>query len=325
MPLNEKKIFLAGSAGMAGTSILKHLLDNNSAAGIRASYHRSRPVIDDERVDYVQGDLRSVDECRKMARGCDCAIMAAAYAGGADFLKSFPWEHMKENLLMNIGMLEAFRAEGVKRVIFISSAAVYQQFEGHIKEEDLDFNKEPYDVYFGFSWAMRFIEKMCKFLNCRFGMEVAVVRLANIFGPYDKFDPKRSNFIPALIRKAADKMDPYEVWGSPEVTRDVLYADDFAGAISLMTELDGLKYEVFNIGSGVKTTVGDVVKWALKYTGHAASEVKYIQGKPTTIKFRALDCLKAREVLGWKPQHSMEEGVKKTAEWWMENKDQWKR
>lgn len=322
---NNKNIFLAGATGMAGSSILNYFIENNPDIKITASYHTLPPFFNHNSINYVQGDLRSLDDCRRMARGCDCAIMSAAYAGGADFVRNFPWQHMKENLLMNIQMLEAFQLEGIRKVIFIGSAACYQEFEGSINEDGLDLNIEPHNMYFGFGWAMRFIEKLCKFINQRYGIQIIIVRLANIFGPFDKFDPKRSNFIPALIRKAVDRMSPYEVWGSPDVTRDVLYSEDFARAIVMMVCDDKIKFDVFNLGSGVRTTVGNVVEWALESVGHRPAEIKYIQDKPTTIKFRALDCSKAKTVLGWVPRFSIEEGIQKTTQWWIRNRDKWER
>ena len=325
MTLDNKKIFLAGSTGMVGTSILRFVTENCPTAKIVASRHDTEPIIKNSQIEYVEGDLRSVEDCRRMVRGCDCAIMAASHAGGVGFTRQFPWEHMKENLLMDVQMLEAFRLENVKRIIFIGSAVLYQEFEGSIKEEELDLNKEPHEAYFGYAWAMRFLEKLCQFLHIKYGIEIVIVRAANIFGPYDKFNPQMSNFIPAIIRKAVDKMEPFEIWGSPEVTRDVLYADDFARAIVMMVDNDKIKFDIFNIGSGTKTTVGNVVEWALKYAHHEPKEIKRIENKPTTIKFRALDCHKVEKVLGWKPKYSIEEGVRKTVEWWMENKEAWKK
>jgi len=325
MFLDNKKLFLAGATGMVGTSTLRYILDNYPTAKVRASYHITEPIIKHAQVEYVRGDLRSLDDCRRMAKGCDCAIMAASYAGGAGFTQSFPWKHMKENLVMNEQMLEAFHLENIKRIVFIGSAVLYQEFEGNVKEDELDLNKDPHGAYFGFGWGMRFLEKLCKFLNKQYGSEIVIVRAANIFGPYDKFNPQLSNFIPAIIRKAVDEMNPFEVWGSPDVTRDVIYAEDFARAIVSMVDNNEIKFDVFNLGSGQKTKVGDVVEWALKYAGHKPSEIKYIQDRPTTIKFRALDCTKAKKLLGWRPQYTIEEGVKKTAEWWIKNREWWKK
>lgn len=325
MPLDNKKIFLAGSTGMAGTAILRYLIENAPIVQIRASYHNTVPLIKNKQIDYVRGDLRSLDDARRMTAGCDSAIMAASFTGGAGFTKLFPWEHMKENLLMNMQMLEAFRLENVKRVIFIGSAVLYQEFKGSIKEESLDLNKAPHDYYFAFSWGVRFMEKLCEFMHKKFGTEIILVRLANIFGPYDKFNPETSNFIPAIIRKAVNKMDPFEVWGSPDVTRDVLYADDFAEAILKIMDNEQITFEIFNLGSGLRITVGEVVQLALKYAKHNPSEIRYAHDKPTTFKFRSLDCGKIERVLGWKPKYTIEEGIRQTTEWWQKNKDSWVR
>lgn len=324
MYLNNKLVFLAGATGLAGSSILEYILKNYPSTEIRASYYKhTEPFIKHKRIDYVYGDLKSKEDCRKIVRGCDCAIMAAAYTGGAKMIASSPWEYVSDNLIMNMQMLEAFYLEGVKRVVSIGTAVEYQEFEGHIKEDELDWNRDPHPAYFGIGWGKRYIEKLCEFCHFQYSMEIINVRLANIFGPYAKFDPDTSNFIPAIIRKAVDKMEPFEIWGSPDVTRDVIYSEDFARAIVMMMDDDKIKFDTFNIGSGVKTTVGDVVEWALKYAGHKPKKINYLTGKPTTIKFRALDCSKAREILGWEPQYPIEEGVKKTTEWWIENRSWW--
>lgn len=311
---------------MTGTAILKFLLANYPNAAVRAALHKREPFVKHAQVEYTRGDLSSLDDCRRMVHGCDYAIMAAAHAGGVNFTSVFPWKHMDDNLMMNKQMLEAFYLEGVRRVVFIGSAAIYQEFEGSIKEGDLDLNKDPHEAYFGYGWGMRFLEKLCAFLNRKYGMEIIMVRAANIFGPYDKFDPKTSNFIPATIRKAVDRMDPFEVWGTPDVTRDVIYVDDFARAVVMMLADGKIKFDTFNVGSGMKTTVGDVVDWALKYSGHSPSKVKYVsENRPVTIKFRALDCCKAKRVVGWEPLYTIEEGLRLTTEWWVKNKESWDR
>ena len=310
---------------MTGTAIVQYLLDHYQDVHIRASFFRTQPTIVSDRVTHIKADLRCLDEIRAMASGCDCAIMSAAYAGGAAYTSSSPFEHMRENLIMNRQMLEAFATEGVSRIVFIGSAVIYQAFNGHITEAELDFNKDPHPSYYGYSWAMRFLEKMCQYLHEQYHMEVVMVRAANIFGPRDKFDPVRSNFIPAIIRKAADRMDPFEAWGSPDVTRDVIYCEDFAEAVVRLADAHPIRFDVFNVGSEVRTTVGQVVDWALKYTGHQPSEIRWVQDKPTTIQYRALDCAKIRKAIDWQPAHTIEEGLAKTAQWWMAHREEWTR
>ena len=325
MSIDQQTIFMAGASGMTGTSILRRILDDHPRTRIRAAIHQTEPDVGSERIETVRGDLRNLDDCRRMAAGCDCAIMAAAYAGGAGYTTQSPFEHMRENLVMNRQMLEAFHLEGVKRIVFIGSAVIYQSFSGSITEDELDFNKDPHGAYFGFGWAMRFLEKMCWYLHEALDHEVIMVRAANIFGPRDKFDATRSNFIPAIIRKAALKMDPFELWGEADVVRDVIYCDDFAQAIVLLADAAHITCDTFNVGSGAKTSVGDVAQWALKYTDHSPSQTKWINDGPTTIRYRALDIGKLKRAVAWQPEHTIEEGVKKTAQWWLANQETWTR
>ena len=324
--LDDKLVFLAGSTGLAGSSIMSYILNNYPTTKIRAAYYKhTQPFIEHERIDYVYGELKSKEDCERMVKSCDCAIMAAANTTGSGTINIHPYEQVNDNVIINVQMLSTFHLEGIKRVVFIGSATLYQEFEGHIKEDELDFNKDPHSAYLGIGWVMRFIEKLCKFWHDCFSMEIIIVRAANIFGPYAKFNPLTSNVIPAIIRKAVDKMDPFEVWASPDVTRDVLYSEDLGRAIAMMIDNDKIKFDIFNLGSGVQTTVGQVVELALKYANHKPSDIIYISDKPTTIKFKALDCSKAKEILGWQPRYIVEEGIQKTTEWWIKNKGWWKK
>jgi len=326
MFIDGKRVFLAGATGMVGSGIMNYLLGNFPSVQIHAAYYKNtRPFIRDKRVKYIYGDLRSKKDCQKVAKGCDCAVMAAANTSGAGVLTSQPWQQLNDNVIMNSQMLSAFHQQKIKRVVYIGSATLYQECDRPIKENELDFNQDPHPSYLGIGWATRFIEKICKFWHENGGMEIIIVRAANVFGPFARFNPQTSNFIPAIIRKAVDRQDPFEVWGSPKVCRDVIYIEDFARAIVMMLDREQIKFDIFNVGSDTKTTVGEVVSWALKYAGHKPSEVRYLSDKPTTIKFRMLDCAKAKELLGWQPQYAVEEGVKKTLQWWLENRRYWKR
>jgi nucleoside-diphosphate-sugar epimerase len=323
MYLDNKLVLLAGATGLVGSSVMSHLLAHYPTTRIRAAYLHTPPLIQHKRVEYIHADLKSEPDCQRLAHGCDGAIMAAAAStGGAGLVTSAPWRQVNDTLIMNAQMLEAFFHENIRRVVYIGSITVYQEFEGYIKEGDLDLNQDPHQAYLGIGWVVRFAEKLCQFWQQQ-GMEILVARSANVFGPFAKFDPRFSNFIPAIIRKAVDRMDPFEVWGSPQVTRDVIYSEDFGRAIAMMMDNDQVTSGVFNIGSGVQTRVGDAVTWALKYARHSPREIKYLADRPTTNQFRALDCSRIKAVFGWQPNYTIEQGIEKTTEWWLENKDRW--
>lgn len=318
MYIDNKLIFLAGATGTVGSNIAKYILDNYPTARIRGTYRQTKPFIKHERLEFVKGDLRVQEDCRRMVKGCDAVIMAASQSASSENFTAYPWKFLNDNIIMNTEMLEAFYLENVKRIVYIGTSAVYQEFKGHIKENELDMNKESHHTYLGVTWIARFIEKLCQFWHEKTGMEIVIARAANIFGPNARFGATEY-FVPAIIRKAIRKMDPFEVWGSPEVTRDIIYSQDFARAITMMLNNDDIKFDVFNIGSGIKTTVDDVVKLALSHTRHNPSQINYDISKPTTIKFRALDISKAKTILNWEPEFSISDGIKKTVDWMKEN------
>jgi len=327
MSLDGKLIFVAGATGLVGSNVVNEILERHPGARLRGGfYSHTPPFIRNERIEYVYADLTSPEECRMAVQGCDCAIMAAtANAGGAATAVTYPWGRVTDTLVMNARLLEAFFLEHVRRVVCLGSITAYQEYAGPICEDALDLNQDPHPAYFGIGWVVRFIEKLCQFWHDRAGMETLVVRAANVFGPYARFDPSTSNFIPALIRRAVDRADPFEVWGSPDVTRDVIFSKDFAEAVVLLLGREEIKHDVFNVGSGTPTTVADAVSWALKHAGHQPGQITYLPGKPVTNRFRALDCSKVQRALGWQPRCTVEEGIRATSEWWVQNRHWWKK
>jgi len=326
MRLDGKKILVAGGSGMAGAAVLRRLLARHSRARMRATMHTQNvSLIDDARVEWVQADLRKECDARRAATGCDLAVMCAATTAGVRGMAAAPWRAVDDNVIMNTQMLQAFHHEGVKRVVFVGSATVYQEFEGAITEEELDFNHDPHPAHLGVGWGMRFIEKLCWFWYKKTGMEILVIRAANIFGPYAVFDPERSNVIPALIRKAVSGTDPFEVWGGPDVVRDVIYVDEFAAAVDCMLSAEHIKYDTFNVGSGTGISVAQIVRCVRDAAKHKPSTVHWSDQVPGTVRHRVLDCSKAARSLNWHPVSTVAEGIRATTDWWRENQRTWTR
>ena len=113
------------------------------------------------------------------------------------------------------------------------------------------------------------------------------------------------------------------MWGTPAVARDVIYAGDFAAAVLLLLTRSEIKYDIFNLGFGEVVTVREVVDLALKYGRHDPVEISYSENSPSTIRVRAIDCQKIKKTLNWEPATPIEEGIKRTSQWWVENKDRW--
>jgi nucleoside-diphosphate-sugar epimerase len=324
--LKGKRLLVAGGTGLAGSAVLRHLLAVVGDVRVRVPHQgRTGAFVKDARVEYVTGDLTRPEDCARVAAGCDCAVLAAARTGGARHSRERPWEQVTDNLVMDARLLEALHKADVRRAVYVGTASSYQDFTGAIKEDALDWSADPPAAYFGVGWAKRSAEKLCRFWHEASGMEILVARLANVYGPFARFDPASSNFVAALVRKATAGEDPFVVWGDPQVGRDILYADDFGRAAVAMLEATSIRFDVFNIGSGRVTTVDEVAKLALRFSGHNPTRIVYDKNAPTTVAHRLLDCGKARVVLGWQPEVTAEEGVRRTVEWWKANRETWQR
>ena len=308
-------------AGSAFTSLVAGTMPDLELRGTSFSAAPDSPV---DGCEYVRADLTKREDCLRAAEGCGAAVLMAAVTGGAKSAKDAPFRQTTDNLVMDAQLLQALYEQGVKKVVYVSTVTVYQEFEGTIAEDDLDLNRDPHGAYFGVGWAKRSAEKLCQFWRENMGMDVKVLRAANIYGPRAPFDPDRSNFVPALIRKAADRMDPFEVWGSPDVTRDIIFSEDFARAV-LAVLTSETSSDTFNVASGETVTVGEVVRHALKAAGHVPDEIRYIGDAPQTIRHRSLDISRIQAETGWKPRVSPEEGILLTSQWWDANKETWKK
>lgn len=318
------KVLVAGGAGLVGTAIIEALLAEFPTLEILATLNQSPPNIIHPRVRYCHGDILQHPDLAGLFQGCSVALLAVAQSGGVASLTRDPSSTMQATVALNCRLLEACVRAGVAHIVLCSSVTVYQPFEGFVAESELDMNLDPPEPHTGVGWANRYCERLAHYWSGRSQSRCTVARLANVFGAFGVFDPQRSNFIPALVRKAVDRLDPFEVWGSPDVTRDVLYVKDCAQALISLMQREGVAFDCFNVGSGEKTTVADAVRWALAAAKHEPEAIAYSQG-PQSIPFRALNCGKIFQHFGWRPRWGIEQGIQETVRWWEEHRQNWHR
>ena len=120
-------------------------------------------------------------------------------------------------------------------------------------------------------------------------------------------------------------MQPLEVWGSPDVARDVIYSGDFGEAIARLLDAPNTGGRVFNVGTGRGVRVGEVVKALLQIADNQDVQVVYTAAGPTSSRSRILECDRLYTTLGWAPQTSLEDGLGDTLRWWIANRATWRR
>ena len=309
-----KKVLVTGAGGLVGTQVAKLLLEQG--AQVRGTY-RNREVpswVGD--LETMQCNFMDIEDVKKAVKGMDIVLVCSANTSGAGVMAHDPLQHITPNLIMNSTLMEESYRAGVERFFFVSSATTYPPADYPIKEEEV-FDGEPYKTYFGVGWMKRYTEILGQFYHRNNLMKIAMVRPANIYGVQGDFSDETGHVLPALIRRALEKQDPYVVWGNPDVVRDFTHSKDMARACLDVVE----KYAVcdpINIASGNLVTIGESVDLILKYANHNVTP-QYDETKPVTIQYRALDTTKAKDVIGYKPTIAFEDGIQETVNWIMEN------
>lgn len=308
--LEGKNILVAGGTGLVGTNLTRRF--KTMGGNVLSTYFSKEPVIFKQQ--YKKFDFTQFEDCVEATSGIDFVIICAAQVFGAKVMKENPTASILPNLKINAGLLEACSLNKVKKVIFISSSTVYQEAYYPISEEQLDLNKPPYDLYFGVGWINRYIEQLAVFYYKKHDLKIGIVRPTNIYGPYDTFDDEKSHVIPALIKRALKKENPYVVWGDGYTVRDFIYVEDFIDDILNILN----RYcvcEPINIGSGEALSVRTAVKTILDVCDHNVTP-EYDETKPSAIPYRMLNTTKYESVFGKRKGLSFREGIKNTVDWY---------
>ena len=221
---------------------------------------------------------------------------------------------MTSNLVLTVQTLQAAWDAGIQRFLVFGSSTGYPATQHPVKEEEM-WSGPTHPSYFGYGWMRRYLERISEFVASKTKMGIALVRPTAIYGRYDNFDPVTGHVIPALIRRAAAKENPFEVWGTGNEVRDFLHISDLVRGCLLALEKHAVCDPV-NIGYGKTTTIKDVVRGILKAAAHDRAQVVFNSSKPTAIPVRMVDTSKAKRILGFEPSVSLEEGLADTVRWY---------
>ena len=308
----NKKILVAGGSGFIGTNLTKKLLELEGQ--VRIADIR-KPQIKDSLIEYFNCDLTQKKDCQRAVENIDFVFMMAANTSGAAIMEKTPLVHVTPNIIMNSLMLESAYEANVKKFLFHSSNTVYPVMDSPAKENDMKYG-DIFSKYYFVAWMKQFSEVLCEmYTKIKKPMQTIVVRPGNVYGPYDDFEWETSHVIPALIRKVVERQNPIEVWGDGNDIKDFIYVDDLVeGDILAMEKMNS--FEPINIASGRSCTVKQVLEEIIKVENYQEVEIIFDDSKPTMIPKRLIDISKAKEKLGFEPKISLDEGIKKTLNWY---------
>jgi GDP-D-mannose 3',5'-epimerase len=309
------KILVTGAGGFIGHHLVTYLKDRGY--WVRGVDLKPPDFCRTRADEFEILDLRRWDSCLQATRGVEEVYALAADMGGMGFISSHHAAILHNNSLINLHTLEAARLQGVRRYLYTSSACVYPEYRQldasvtPLKEPDA-YPAQPQDAY---GWEKLVSERLCAHYREDYGIETRIVRLHNVFGPLGTWDGGREKAPAAMCRKvAAAKLagEPVvEIWGDGEQTRSFCFIDDCTQGIHRLMRSDFR--EPLNLGQDRMVTINQLADMVAEIAGVSIVK-KHVPG-PMGVRGRNSDNTLLRQVLGWEPEVSLEEGLARTYPW----------
>ena len=302
----NKKVLITGGTGMIGQALCEKLLDLGAEV-IIASLDNSS--LAPKGTKHLKLDLRDFNNCLSVTEGIDIVFHLAGVKGSPKMTKERPASFMVPTLQFSLNMMEASRRQGVERYLFTSSVGVYEPAE--IFQEDSVWKSfpSPNDKFAG--WAKRICELQAEAYKIEYGWEnISIVRPANVYGPYDNFDPENAMVIPSLIYRALTEDGPLKVWGDGSPIRDFIFSSDVARGMLLAVE-KGIDVPI-NLGSGGGVSIKEVAETISIITG---KEIYWDIDKPMGDAKRIMDMSRAKSH-GFECKVNLKDGIRQTVDWY---------
>jgi len=314
----KRKMLVCGATGFIGRNIAESLA-NRDDLEVYGTYLDSEHF-DNPKIRMLRADLTRNEDVNHSIMGMDVVIQAAATTSGAKDITTRPYYHVTDNAVMNSLIFRAAFEHKVSQVVFFSCSVMYQPGDVPVKETDFDANQEMFPSYFGVGWTKVYIEKMCEFYSRIGNARYVVIRHSNIYGPHDKFDLEKSHVLGATMTKVmtARNGGKIVVWGNGQEERDLLYISDLVDFVELAIDRQDSRFALYNAGYGSSISVSDLVKKIIACSGKNL-EIEYDLSKPSIKTKLCLDITRAKDSLGWSPRVSLDEGIRKTMDWYKSN------
>ena len=306
----ERRVCVTGGAGFLGRNVVRKLQQRQAKdifVPLITEYDLTRPEDIERMLDRSNPDV---------------IIHLAAQVGGIGANRANPAEFFYNNLMMGATLMHRAWQRGVAKFVAIGTICAYPKFTPvPFREEDL-WNGYPEETNAPYGLAKKMLLVQAQAYRQQYGYDAIFLLPVNLYGPEDNFNPASSHVIPALIRKCIEAqdagLDEVVVWGDGSPTREFLYVEDAAEGIVLASErFDG--EQPVNLGSGNEISIKNLLETIVRltgYTGRVVWDTSMPNGQPR----RGLDTSRAEQYFGFTAQMSFEEGLRRTVEWYRQNR-----
>ena len=322
----ESKVLVTGGASFIGSHLVDKLLSlgasvtvvDNLSSGKLENLHKSR-----NKIKFIKKDLEYLvkDDIKNIFRDQEKVFHLASVHGGRGYISTHPAD-VCSNFAIDHHVFEASLNANVENVIFASTACVYpnklqKDIGSHYKLKERDTNPFRLDEFMSadieYGWSKLMGEMQMISFKKQYGLKGCPLRFVTAYGPREN----ETHAIIALIYKAAEKMDPYEIWGDGQQERDFTYVEDIVeGSILAAEKISDCR--AINLGTGKRYKIIDIVEKICKILGWHPSKFKFNTSKPVGVMSRALDNSNAKKMIGWQPKFTLEEGLRRTIEWYIQ-------
>ena len=311
MRLSDKRVLVTGGSGFLGSYVV---------AGLRA--RMCDHIFVPDRTDY---DLRDRDAVVRLYTDTrpDVVIHLAAVVGGIGANRANPGRFFYDNAIMGIELMEQARQYDVEKFVAIGTVCAYPKFASVPFKEDELWNGYPEETNAPYALAKKMMIVQAQAYRQQYAFNAISLLPVNLYGPRDNFELETSHVIPALIRKCYEAkvngLNEIVLWGDGSPTREFLFVSDAAEGILLATE----KYNgdaPVNLGTGEEISIKDLAQLVAAEVGFTG-KIIWDTSKPNGQPRRALDVSRAERFFGFKAEHKLHDGIPKTVEWFMANRD----
>jgi GDP-L-fucose synthase len=309
------KLYIAGHRGMVGSAVTRQF----RSSGYDNIITRELNELDLTRQEPTEKFFNEVKP--------EAVIVAAAKVGGILANNIYRAEFIYDNLMIEANIIHAAHMSGVKKLIFLGSSCIYPRLapqpmkEEYLLSDYLEYTNEPYAV------AKIAGIKLCENYYKQYGSNFYSVMPTNMYGPFDNYDLEKSHVLPALIRKFHEakvgKKTEVIVWGTGKPLREFLYVEDLADALMFLMEnvnaedLYGQNITHLNIGTGEDLSIMDLALLVKNITGFEG-KIIFDSTKPDGTPRKLMD-VSRMSLLGWKSKTTLNEGIQKAYNWFLEN------